>query len=86
MLKFKVDIMDLLLENGYNPAKIRKEKLIGEKTMQDMRAGIVPGIRTIETLCKILDMQPGNLIKYVNEENTKNSVYLYYQMRQGTEI
>ena len=50
MLKFKVDIMDLLLENGYNPAKIRKEKLIGEKTMQDMRAGIVPGIRTIETL------------------------------------
>ena len=74
MLKFKVDIIDLLRENGYNPGRIRKEKLIGEKTMQDMKAGIVPGIKTLDTLCMILEMQPGNLIKYTTEENTKNSV------------
>lgn len=73
MLKFKVNIIDLLRENGYNPGRIRKEKLIGEKTMQDMKAGVVPGTKTIDTLCKILEMQPGNLLKYVDEENTKNS-------------
>lgn len=67
MFKFKMDIIDLLRENGYTPARIRKEKLIGEKTMQDMKAGIVPGIKTLETLCKILDMQPGNLIKYEDD-------------------
>ena len=73
MLKFKVNIIDLLRENGYNPGRIRKEKLIGEKTMQDMKAGVVPGTKTFDTLCKILEMQPGNLLKYVDEENTKNS-------------
>ena len=73
MFEFKMDIISLLRENGYTPARIRKEKLIGEKTIQDMKAGIVPGIKTLDTLCKILEMQPGNLIKYV-EENTKNSV------------
>ena len=36
-----------------------------------MKAGIVPGIKTLDTLCRILEMQPGNLIKYV--DNTKNS-------------
>lgn len=68
MFKFKMDIMELLKENGYNTTRIRKEKLIGEKTMQDMKRGIVPGIKTLETLCKILDMQPGNLIKFVPDE------------------
>lgn len=73
MFEFKMDIISLLRENGYTPTRIRKEKLIGEKTIQDMKAGIVPGIKTLDTLCKILEMQPGNLIKYVEKENTKNS-------------
>ena len=68
MFKFKMDIIELLKENGYNTTRIRKEKLIGEKTMQDMKQGIVPGIKTLETLCRILEMQPGNLIKYVDDE------------------
>lgn len=65
MFKFKMNIIELLKENGYNTTRIRKEKLIGEKTMQDIKAGIVPGIKTLDTLCRILDMQPGNLIKWV---------------------
>lgn len=68
MLKFKVDIIKLLKENGYNPARVRKERLIGEKTMQDMKSGIVPGAKTIDTLCRILEMQPGNLLKYVEND------------------
>lgn len=68
MLKFKMDIVELLRENGYNPARIRREKLIGEKTLQDMKAGIVPGIKTLDTLCRILEMQPGNLIKHVDDD------------------
>ena len=77
MFAFKVDIINLLKENGYNTGRIRREKLIGEKTMQDMKKGIVPGIKTLDTLCKILEMQPGNLIKYIDEENTKNSEKSY---------
>ena len=67
MLKFKVNVIDLLKQNGYNTTRIRKEKLIGEKTMQDIRKGIVPGIKTIDTLCELLNCQPGDLIEYVSE-------------------
>ena len=70
MFVFKMNIIDLLKENGYNTGRIRREKLIGEKTMQDMKKGIVPGIKTLNTLCCILEMQPGNLIKYVEDENS----------------
>ena len=68
MLRFKIDIIELLKENGYNSTRIRKEKLIGEKTMQDMKMGVVPGKKTLETLCRILEKQPGNLIEYVDDE------------------
>lgn len=69
MFKFKTDIIELLKEKGYNTTKIRREKLIGEKTMQDMKAGIVPGIKTLDTLCRILDVQPGDIIEYAKSED-----------------
>lgn len=69
MFKFKIDIIELLKEKGYNTTKIRREKLIGEKTMQDMKAGIVPGIKTLDTLCRILDVQPGDIIEYAKSED-----------------
>lgn len=70
MFKFRVSIIEVLKEKGYSTTRIRREKLIGEKTMQDMKRGVVPGIKTLNTLCRILEMQPGNLIEYV-EENSK---------------
>lgn len=69
MFKFKTDIIELLKEKGYNTTKIRREKLIGEKTMLDMKAGIVPGIKTLDTLCRILDVQPGDIIEYAKSED-----------------
>lgn len=67
MLKFKIDVIELLNENGYNSTKIRKEKLIGQQTYQDMKKGVVPGIKTINILCKLLEMQPGAFLKYVDD-------------------
>lgn len=66
MLKFKVDIMELLKKNGYTTTRIRNEKLIGQKTLQDISHGTVPGIKTLDTLCRILEVQPGNIIKFVD--------------------
>lgn len=68
MFEFQVDVIGLLKEKGYNTGRIRREKLIGEKTMQDMKAGIVPGIKTLDTLCRILDMQPGELLRHVSDK------------------
>ncbi|WP_323455010.1 helix-turn-helix transcriptional regulator [Anaerotignum propionicum] len=72
MLRFKIEVIEELKTKGFNTTRIRREKLIGEKTMQDMKGGILPGIKVLETLCRLLDCQPGDILEYVkDEENEK---------------
>ena len=68
MLVYKIDVIESLKEAGYNSTIILKEGLIGQTAMQKMRKGEMVGIKTLEHLCRLLDMQPGNIIKYVDEE------------------
>lgn len=68
MLVYKFDVMDALKEAGYSSTRLRREKLISESGMQKIRTGEMIGIITLETICRLLDMQPGNIIKYVPDE------------------
>lgn len=76
MLTYKIDVIETLKESGYNTLKesgynskkILDERIIGQSSMQKLRRGEMVGIKTLEKLCELLDMQPGNIIKYVNEE------------------
>ncbi len=67
MLVYKIDVIETLKENGYNSTKILRENLLGQSTMQKLRRGEMVGIKSIEKLCELLDMQPGNIIKYIEE-------------------
>lgn len=68
MLKYKINVLESLKEAGYSPGRIQKEKIISQNSMQRLRDGEMVGIITLERLCKLLDMQPGNIIKYVEDE------------------
>ena len=67
MFVYKFDVIEELREAGYSQSRILTEKLIGAKSLTDIRNGRMVGIHTLETLCKLLDMQPGNIIKYVDD-------------------
>nr|DAG69979.1 MAG TPA: Cro/C1-type HTH DNA-binding domain protein [Caudoviricetes sp.] len=67
MLKYKIDVLSTLKENGYTTTRLRKEQIIGESAIQSLRKGEMVGIKTLEKICDILDMQPGNIIKYVED-------------------
>lgn len=69
MFVYKLNVLEALKENGYNTTKLRKEKLLGENAIQSLRRGEMVGIIALEKICALLDMQPGNIIKYV--ENTE---------------
>jgi len=73
VLKYKIDVMESLKEAGYTTTRLRNEKLLGENAIQYIRKGKPIGAKALNELCKLLDMQPGNIIKYV-EENTENNV------------
>lgn len=65
MLVYKIDVIQTLKENGYNSTRILKEGLISQGAMQRMRKGEMIGIKSLDNVCRLLDMQPGNIIKYV---------------------
>ena len=68
MLAYIINVIETLKESGYNSTKILKENIISQSAMQKLRNNEMVGIKTLEQLCEILDMQPGNIIKYVNEK------------------
>ena len=66
-MRYKVDVMQILKDAGYNTNRIRKEKIMGEAMLQKIRSGQMVSWATLETLCDLLDLQPSDLIEYVKE-------------------
>jgi putative transcriptional regulator len=67
MLTYKINVLETLKENGYNTNRLRKEKLLGENSIQYIREGKMVGAKALNAICKMLDMQPGNIIEYVDD-------------------
>ena len=68
MLVYKINVLESCKESGYNSTRILKENLISQSAVQKIRKNEMVGIKTIEKLCELLDMQPGNIIKYVEKK------------------
>ena len=73
MIKYKIDILKALKEKGYSTHRIRKEKLIGEARLQDIRNGGLGSKTTINTICKLLDCQPGDILEYVPDSDIQEN-------------
>ena len=71
MLKYKIDVLETLKENGYNTGRLRKEKLLGENAIQSLRKNEMVGIIALEKICKLLNMQPGEIIEYIKDTSNK---------------
>lgn len=65
-LKYKVDVVQALNNKGLYPQKIRQGRLLSESTMTKLRRGEPLSWSNIETICRLLDCQPGDIIKYDN--------------------
>ena len=66
-MKYKIDVLAALKDAGYNTNIIRKEKIMGEAMLQKIRSGQMVSWAILETICDLLDCQPGDLIEYVKE-------------------
>lgn len=67
MFVYKINVLESLKDAGYTTTRLRKEKLLGENAIQSLRKNEMIGIIALEKICKMLDMQPGNIIKYVED-------------------
>ena len=67
----KIDVLEMLKEHGYNTTRLRREKLLGENAIQSLRRGDMVGIIALEKICKLLNMQPGEIIEYIKDTSNK---------------
>ncbi len=64
-IKYKIDVLAELKAAGYSTYKLRKEKILGERTIQLLREGKLIALESIDILCKLLKCQPGDIIEYI---------------------
>ena len=69
MLKYKIDILEELKTKGYTTYKLRKDKVIGEAQIQKIRTGEIASKETLNTICKLLHCQPGDIPEYIEDAN-----------------
>lgn len=67
-------LLKLMEEKGLSTYKIRKEKIISESTLQNIRNNGRITTDAIANLCNALDCQPGDIMEYVPEGYTTKSI------------
>ena len=65
-MRYKIDVLNALKEKGYNTNKIRTEGLLSQSTLQKFRNQQGVSWENLETLCRLLECQPGDLIEFVD--------------------
>lgn len=66
---YKIDVLDALKKAGYTTYRLRHEKIMGERVIQQLRAGEIVSWKTIDTICTLLCCQPGDLVEHIPENN-----------------
>ena len=67
-IRYKVDILAELKNKGYSSTRIREEKLIGQSYLQQLRHGELVSWKTLDTICALLECQPGDLVEFIDEQ------------------
>lgn len=67
-IKYKTNVLALLKNNGYTTYKLRKEKILGESTLQKMRTNILLSWAELNTVCTLLNCQPGDILEFIPDD------------------
>ncbi|MDO4866325.1 MAG: helix-turn-helix transcriptional regulator [Clostridia bacterium] len=68
MLRYKIDVLAALKAAGYTTYKLEHEKLLHKMTVQKLRHNELVSWAVIDDLCRLLNMQPGDLVEYIPNE------------------
>ena len=71
LFRYKIDVMKELSERGFTSTRMRKEKILSEATMQNLRKGKGITTDTLNTICIILRCQPSDVLEVVPTDEEK---------------
>lgn len=62
------DILKLLKDNGWSAYRLSKERIISNGTISRLRNRQSVSTDTIDTVCRLCDCQPGDIMRYEKDE------------------
>lgn len=75
MIEYKIDIISELKRIGVNTTKAKETGLFGQDTMRKFRNGDTKiSVEVLNRLCCLLEMQPRDILKYVETEEDKEKI------------
>lgn len=67
MIQYNGKILLKLKLKGYNTNYIRKNRIMSEKQVQDIRNNKVT-MATLNKVCQLLECQPGDILQYIPDD------------------
>lgn len=67
MIVYKINVLRELKHKGYSTYVLRRDRIMGEAQIQKIRQGELASKETLNTICRLLQIQPGDLLEYVEE-------------------
>ena len=61
---YKKNILEELKANGYNTNRLRKEKLLAESTIQQLRENKLVSWTNVDRICTLLECQIGDILEH----------------------
>jgi len=75
VLEYKIDIIEELRSVGINTTKAKETGIFGQATMKKFKENDTSiSLDNLNRLCCILEMQPRDIIKYVETENDREKI------------
>ena len=63
-ISYKIDVLASLKEHGYTTTRLRKEKLLAESTIQQLREKKLVSWTNIDRLCTLLSCDIGDILEH----------------------
>lgn len=64
-------ILEKLKSAGYSTYALAKKGLIGQATLTNIRNGKAINTATLDTICELLNCQPGEVLEYIPNQKTE---------------
>jgi len=62
------DILKMLSESGWSTYRVAKEHLLSPSTIDRIRNGSPINTTTIDTICRLCECQPGDIMRYIPDK------------------
>ena len=71
-IKYKINILEELEKKGYNAYRLRKEQIISQATIENLRKDGYISFEVLGRICEILGLQPADIIEYSPDTDKKD--------------